>query len=96
MLLYRIQKHKGQRKALGDKDSILAKHLGRTHFQVGDDVRFRKPKKGAKKGNVVYIDDDCDTVTWRDNTPLNIHLVMEDGARLKTYVDVLTPIRKRK
>lgn len=59
----------------------FARHRRRCYLKPGDYVRFKRPKRGAPKGKVDYIEEDIDKVFW-DSTgtqPLYIRLKMDDG-----------------
>lgn len=91
MLTYLIKRHTETAnidigKPLTVKDyltrkQILANNLSRCHFNVGDPVKFKKPRSNPAKGTIVNIEDDHTKVTFSHGgmCPMNIVIRLEDG-----------------
>jgi hypothetical protein len=79
-----------------DQETILRINLEKTLFQVGDRVRFKKPRRPVVVGTVVDIQTEVSEITWAndDSLPMNIVLEVDKGngksERVKTNVKKLT------
>lgn len=85
MFTYKIRNHKGQPDASSSDASTsmrkqtLKRNLEKTWMNVGDRVKFKKPKKGAIYATIFEIIEDPDKITWSHGgvCPMNIVVDVE-------------------
>ena len=71
---------------------ILKRNLEKTLFQVGDIVKWKKPRRNAPQGVIVDIQTKEEEVTWTNGGTMPLNIVVEvkrpDGIqeRVKTNV----------
>ena len=104
MLTYKILKPKVRRKigvagvkSFNDKEKeiVLRANLDKNYFNVGDKVKFKKPRRNPLTGVIVAIQDKLSEVTWVNGgtTPMNIVVEVTRNSgmteRVKTNVKKL-------
>ena len=104
MLTYKILKPKVRRKigvarvkSFNDKEKeiVLRANLDKNYFNVGDKVKFKKPRRNPLTGVIVAIQDKLSEVTWVNGgtTPMNIVVEVARNSgmteRVKTNVKKL-------
>lgn len=77
------------------KEEILNRQLKRLIFSIGDEVRFKKPKRNPVKGTITNIIEDAGACPWvsGDKVPMNIVVFVPDGPKGKGIV-VKTNMKK--
>lgn len=69
-----------------NREEILETHLKKSTFQVGDYVRFKKPRRGRKEGTIFHIESEPSFMEWDEkrNEPLNISVQVTRNEMIKT------------
>jgi hypothetical protein len=87
LFVYRIARLKAQPNPTEytSRPQILARHLARCIFNVGDKVKFKKPKRNPAYGYIARIDNDFSKITWAHGglTPMFIHVDVIKGNTLE-------------
>jgi hypothetical protein len=82
LLTYKIQKPKAPRKVrlfqgTDFREQVLKNNLKKTPFQVGDVVKFKKPRRPIIWGTVVEIQDKVSEITWGNGGALPMNIIIE-------------------